>query len=133
MRKASICLLVLLFSSLASFGQNEPQWKVVQRVVLIDQTNTISQTTLFTPTKPGVYRLTGYISATGNGAEWHLYLDWTDFAGSTQDIQMTATYGENIDEIGAYPFVPKVGVPFTYAVEGITGAYNIAFTIEQLQ
>jgi hypothetical protein len=44
MRKATIGLLVLLFSSLAAFGQSEPQWKVVHYVALTDQTAPIPLT-----------------------------------------------------------------------------------------
>jgi len=68
MHKATICLLLLL-GSLAAFGQSQPQRTVVQSIILPDQTAPIAQTTLFTPTSAGLYRLNAYISATGLSSE----------------------------------------------------------------
>jgi hypothetical protein len=66
MRKATIYFLLVLCSATA-FGQQQPQWKVVASVVLFNSDQTIPYgTTLYTPTEPGIYRVSVYLSTTGS-------------------------------------------------------------------
>ena len=92
MRKATIGLLLLL-CSLAAFGQTQPQWRVVQHVILTHQSAPIPQSPLFTPTKPGLYRLSAYISAESRYANWNLRVSWTDAAGNLTNTYITAETG----------------------------------------
>ncbi|HTA24735.1 MAG TPA: hypothetical protein VK763_14480 [Terriglobales bacterium] len=71
MRKATICSLVVL-CSLAALGQNQPQWKVVQYVSMVNQSNNIPTTTIFVPTAPGLYRMSAYLSVVGSSDQWEL-------------------------------------------------------------
>jgi hypothetical protein len=132
MSKATIGLLVLLFSSLAAFGQNEPQWKVVQHGMLFHQTAAIPFTPLFTPTKTGFYRMSVYISSNDINTNWQIDLLWTDFAGTTQKYASSPT---GAPPLGSFMFVPRAGTQVSYQVIGNDPnvPYNIAFTIEQLQ
>jgi hypothetical protein len=83
MRKATISML-LLMCSVVAFGQSEPQWRVVKHGFLTNQTVGIQTTTLFTPTKTDLYRMSIYISASGADTNWQMALDWTDLAGIVQ-------------------------------------------------
>src|ERR1035438_8751461 len=69
MSNATICFLLMLCSVVA-FGQ-QPQWTVVQQVVLFHQNQAIPKTTLLTPNGQGIYRLNLYLSGgsfgEGNG------------------------------------------------------------------
>jgi hypothetical protein len=133
MRKTTIGLLLLL-CSLAAFGQNEPQWKVVRHGILTDQTAPILSTPIFTPTKTGIYRMSAYISLNGfTISDWEMAIFWTDLGGSVQTYQASPEGGTQ--RIETFMFIPKEGTPVEYYVSGNdpTRPYNIAFTIEQLQ
>src|SRR5690242_3301711 len=88
MRKTAILWLIILCAS-AAFGQSAPQWRVVQSFFLTSQTAAIPTTTLVTPPKAGVYRLTGYMSGRGGtgGGNWVLSFTWTDLAGHLSNVQ----------------------------------------------
>lgn len=139
MRKATIGLLVVVLSSIAAFGQDQPQWRVVKHVVLTNQSSSIEKTRILTPTKYGLYRLSAYISVRGDsGTNWTLQLNWIDAEGTATNQSIFATIGPypSFAEIGSYVFVPHTRVPVSYEVNSSgtpLGAYNIAFTIEQLQ
>jgi hypothetical protein len=142
MFKATICMLLLL-CSLAAFSQTQPQWRVVKHVILTYQTTQVQQTTIFTPTKPGLYRLSAYISAEGQFANWNLRLSWTDAAGKPTNTYITAatgpcTVGQNytVAEM-SHLLVPQGRTPVIYEVDAApdppAGDYNIIITIEQLR
>jgi len=128
MRKATMCLLMLL-CSLPAFGQNQRQWKVVRHRAVAGLTVKIPLTTLFTPTKPGFYRLCAYISSTGGIKTWQLDWQWTDIAGTLLEGSIV---GGNPSQV-VFLLVPKGGTPVVYSTEGQGGSYNIVYTIEQLQ
>ncbi len=129
MRKATICLL-LLVCSLAAFGQNEPQWRVVKTGVLV-KSNQTGFATLFTPQVSGLYRITGYISTNEGGQEFGVTFAWTDVSGFSAGSTLTATFGNPAQIV--LPFFPSAGTPATYFITGTVGTYNLAYTIEQLQ
>jgi hypothetical protein len=132
MRKATICLVVFL-CSWAAFGQDKvPQWKVVRDVVLTKQTSPISQTTVFTPTSPGLYRLSSYLSVSGAGASWGLSVYWTDLTGALT----SSTFGTGPGWAWSGPIIFSIepGQSFSYSVSGTGGGtYNVGFTVERLQ
>jgi hypothetical protein len=80
-------LLVLLAAS--CFGQNAAKLpvsypRVVAKVALTGQTAPIPTTTLFTPAKDGLYRISSYgvvtVPSTSSGL-WEVQLNWTDDSG----------------------------------------------------
>ena len=59
MQKTAICLVAFLGSWVTALAQAPAhQWKIVQVVHLTQQASAIPATTLFTPTKIGLYRVT---------------------------------------------------------------------------
>src|SRR5215813_13852695 len=72
MRSMTICLLVTLCSMIA-VGQDEPQWKVIKHVTLTQQSDPIPSTVLVTPTEPGVYRLSMYLSTGSRTAQGQVF------------------------------------------------------------
>jgi hypothetical protein len=119
MRKAVICLLVLL-CSFAAYGQKQPQWKVVQEVTLFNQDSPISQTVLFVPDAAGRYRYTAYISANGapQNVGWDLDLSWTDLTGLAGGVVIGAylNAGASSQQLGTYAFTPKSGTPVSFTL-----------------
>jgi hypothetical protein len=148
MRKPTICLFLIL-CSLAAFGQKQPQWKVVKHLIRTNQLSQIPETAIFTPTKPGLYRLSAYLSvADALYVVRNLQFNWTDAAGEPANVSINATNSKcsatycSFSNINSYVFIPQAGIPVSYLVysEGNLaipflppGSYNIAFTIEQLQ
>jgi hypothetical protein len=130
MLKATIYLLMLL-SPLASFGQNQRQWKVI-KVVAVSQDTPIALTTLFTPTKDTLYRVTASLVNLGQDT-WTLTFNWEDpllsFPASF------STGGPTIDCSAALMMVAKAGAPVSYAVSPFsgTGGFELVFTVEQLE
>jgi hypothetical protein len=140
MRKMAICLIVILGSWVAAFGQTPlPQWKVVQAVHLVEQTSTIPSTILFTPTAAGLYRVN--VTATCGGAShtsgpsWSVVVNWatTKTSGGQSFVHCLEGngYGTN-----AQVFSPEVGLPVTYSVinsNNPTFGYEFYIVIEKLQ
>jgi hypothetical protein len=135
MRKLTIYSLFLVFCCLA-FGQTAPQWKVIKAVTLNHQTAAIPPTSLFTPTNPGFYRLSAYISSAGTSqAVWTLSFSWNDLNGVYEQSGTTAIDGPPSPPLG-FVFVPQPGLPVNYSVSPVgleAGYYDVAFTVEQLQ
>jgi hypothetical protein len=130
MRKTTMLCVLMLVGSLTAFGQSPVQWKVVQSLVLIRQTVPAQETTVFTPSEAGVYRISVYWSETGKGSNQQFTLSWTDITGSAQELGMS---GVGPSRSSPFVFIPKIGTPITYVGSGSIGVYNVAFTIEQLQ
>jgi hypothetical protein len=140
MRKATICFLLMLYSALA-LGQ-EPQWKVIQHIVLFSQTEPIAPTTLLTPTEPGEYRVSLYLSGLGtvpdNGrTQGDLELLGNDITG--EPLQ-TLIYIDcaNVAEFSSLPattmsFKPQEPLKYDVRLFGSSRClYNIIITVEQL-
>jgi hypothetical protein len=142
MGKATMCLLVAL-CSLAAFGQNQPQWKVVQSVILTHQTAVIPQTTIFTPNRPGLYRLSGYMTASAKqapkGDGFYFTFACSDlsdgFCGASMHSEYLVDQPALVNPQISYLFSPHPGTPVSYLVTAPppTVEYTLAFTIEQLQ
>jgi hypothetical protein len=135
MRKATLGLLIVLCLSGATSWQGQPQWRVIQHVVLTEQTAPISQTTVFTPTKRSVYRLSAYFSAGGSPqANWEWFFYWNDLDGTGFQTSLDSSDGPS--ELGAMIFASQPGVPVTFATipnPQPHGGYDLLFTIEELE
>lgn len=144
MRNATICLLVLLCSSGITVGQTKvPQWRVVYAITLKRQSSEIPQTTLFTPTRIGVYRFNCYMAGFSHQAQpsgWNARFMWQDVAGTAEGFTIGGSLGTHIFSgwINPVMFSPRSGTPFTYFV-GATDPppenafYDLACTVEQLK
>jgi hypothetical protein len=140
MHKTTICLFMLL-CSVAALGQKPPLWKVVQALALTNQTAPIPQTTLFTPTRAGVFRLSVYMSGGGEtpGGDWDLSVGWTDLTGASSDFGelQVFTGGANYTQHSPSMLSIEPKTPLLHEVDaaGNTSGsdYNLVITMEQLE
>jgi hypothetical protein len=141
MGKVMVGVLVVL-CSLAALGQKQPQWTVVQSVILTHQSAAIPQTTIFTPGKAGVYRITAFMSVTAkqrqSNTSWNFGFACVQGVGQSCSSYMIVQDGQQAATIPSYAFSPEVGIPVTYNVEAsdpppVGTEYNLVLTIEQLQ
>ena len=135
MRKATLVLVIVIALWAATSWQTQPQWQVIQTVTLTRQTQPIPQTTIFTPTKRGLYRLSEYLTAGGRNinATWQLIFSWNDIDGSGFSYGI-GSYDSPAEFV--YIFSPQPNTPVSYMVTqqpGYSGGYDLAITIEQLQ
>lgn len=130
-----VLALVVLASTLA-FAQ---QWQTVQGIWLPGQSAGIPLTTIMTPSNPGIYRLTFYISGGGGAATggfFSAYLNATDISGQTQSTNLGSPCGlpRYISTTSVVSL--KVGEPLTYEVDSgnseLGCTFNLAITVEQL-
>jgi hypothetical protein len=136
MRKAAIWLMVILGSWVAALAQAPVhQWKVVQEVQLTQQTLTTPETTLFTPTKAGLYRVNLAIACGGpignsQAPAWDLDVGWI-----VGDSQAQCAAGASTGNVIAIN--PRPGAPVTYEVVPLGGpptfAYDVDIIVEQFQ
>jgi hypothetical protein len=133
-RKLTIGVLFFAFCCVA-FGQTTPQWKVIKTVTLKQRSAAVQQTTIFTPTKPGFYRLSAYISSAGSSqANWELFFLFNDLNGQYEQVGTAAADGPPSPAL-EFPFVPQSGKPVIYMVVPAgeaAGYYDVVFTIERL-
>lgn len=131
-----------LLCSLAAFGQSQPQWKVVQSVILRNQTAPVPVTTIFTPEKAGIYRMTAFMSVTAkepqSNSSWSFAFECGVGAGQSCSSYMIVQDGQQVATIPSYAFSPQIGIPVAYDVQAsdpppIESMYNLVLTIEQLQ
>jgi len=133
MRRVTLFALIVLCVSGATSWQGQPQWRVVQHLVLTGQTAPIPQTEVFTPSKKGLYRLSAYLSAGGTPqSNWEVFFTWNDIDGHQFTNGIASSTGPS--DLGMV-FAPEPQVPFTYSVTPIqaSGGYDLAFTIEEFQ
>jgi hypothetical protein len=138
MRKATIGLLVVLCLWGATSWQNQPQWRVVRVLVLTNQTAGIPPTTVFTPTKAGLYRYSVYLSGTGQRGQWSLSINYNDLTGTPTSVGLeVGPFSNEVNALWANlpvaPFSAQPGTPVTFTTFGTAAAYNVGVTIEQLQ
>jgi len=118
---------------------------------LVDQTQVISKTTLFTPSETGLFRVSVYMTQTKPvpaSALWSFALFWTDDAGDQADqladLPTNALPPNSWAYSALYPagtvFEAVGGQPISYAVilgnhlgNGNGGRYSLYYTVEQLQ
>ncbi len=138
MRKVAICL-ILLWASLASA---QLQWQTLPESVSVFQQNqAVKQTTLFTPSQPGIYRVTFYFSDMGiplAPSYYEALVTMQDISGKEQDIDVPITCSPLAGDVPAMIVIAlKPNIPLTYAVNagGESGncTYNLTVAVEQLQ
>jgi hypothetical protein len=148
---ATFCTLVLLSGSgTNSVGQSTNATTYPHVVASVHRTNlttTIPTTTLFTPTRNGLYRISPYMVTTvpvsSDTGGWNLYLDWADDAGQEEwqgpivYANSVVPYAYNIPP-STFTFRANAGTPITYWVQVSGGdasgsTYELFFTVEQLQ
>lgn len=133
---------------------------IVAQVSLKGQTNPIATTTLFTPQRDGLYRISSYGVVTvpnSTFGQWDVQLNWTDDSGSElcsdyQACNLMEMWSDPVEEhfggtTGLQGHFPpntitvvqvKAGVPVTYSVVADangnpTGStYELFITVEQL-
>ena len=159
----TICLLVLSSGSwMANLSQSAGSLAYPRIVASVHRTNltaAIPQTTVFTPQRNGLFRVTAYMTLTVPAEAsqlWLLGLNWTDDAGAEQSVGYVGVYSNSTPPYAyglnsdAYPpygysqlspaalaFRANAGVPIKYSVspygtpEGST--YELFFTVEELQ
>jgi hypothetical protein len=138
MRKSAMCLLVVICLWGATSWQTERQWRVIRDVALTNQTAGIPETTLFTPTKAGLYRYSIYLSGTGQSGLWTLSINYHDLTGQATSIpvQIGPFSGDANAIWTSLPLAPisvQPGTPVTFTIFGSGPAtYNVGVTIEQL-
>ena len=139
MRNAKV-FCVLLLGSVISFGQQQPQWTVVEHVELMQQSQTIPLTTLLTPAESGVYRLTAYFSSVGGTAAttWSESLSATDVTGGlvNGNLNLNCRTGHYWSSTPPITAVLKANAPVTYQVSNngaATCQYNLVIVVEELQ
>ena len=125
--------------------------RVVAQVALTGQTMPIPTTTLFTPKKNGLFRISTYAAMTtpdvGNGARWTVSYGWSDDVGAEGPAQVLAlpvgsvpptAFGECGPVNTACPLLVEdiAGVPLTYSVGYFAGnyggTYELFIIVEQL-
>lgn len=139
MREATICFVMMLCSVVA-FGQQQPQWKVVQSVALFNQTNPIPPTTLLTPTEPGAYRVSLYFSGVPKTAAYSnpvVQILGSDITGASIPnwlLQLSCNV-PNWLSIPATTISLKPQVPLIYELDTGNSSsclYNLIISVEQL-
>jgi len=131
-----IACLILLLSAIA-FAQ-EPQWTVVSNVVVYNQTQGVGQTTLFTPSETGLYRVSFYMSAPPYAGPLVggviAFYDGTDVSGVIIGEAITTPCRGTPSQQSTIPttYALAAGQPFTYTVVGGGCPYNLAIVVEQL-
>ena len=154
MYKAS-CVAALLLGTFALTSGSKPADAsasglpspvIVARASLVNHTAALPQTTIFTPTQTGVYRVSAYIAMTTASSTgfWTFEFCWTDEGGTNlaQMLNLDSTrvpaYGTDPsgNPVGSFTFRAIAGQPVSYDVtDGGTGAggtYEVFFTIERL-
>jgi hypothetical protein len=147
MRRATICLMLVLVVSWAK-GVSQSVAKstskgsfprVVATVRLFHQTGPISPTTIFTPEKWGVYRLSavGVLTRAGGNGSWNGGFQWTDGGGKeSTDCLTLATMSTGSSSCSSFALRDLSGKSLTYSVtqSGDTSGseYNFFVVIEQL-
>jgi hypothetical protein len=108
---------------------------IVAKVALVGQTSSIGATTLFTPVADGTFRLSAYMSATGDtvASSSFLYTDPDDPSSLAAQgpSGSLATPGNNTDVIRV-----KGGTNIQYQANklaGTTGSFNFHVVLESLQ
>lgn len=144
MRRVVICVIAVVMCAGYSFGQGDevPQWKVVKAGHISGGTDAIGPTTLFTPEKDGLYRVSLYALVSGpfqQGVFFDVSVDWTNRIGDPIFAELDMCFADLCFPDGSIVqvFAPKVNTPIIFTVKVSNPApqnstYDTAFTIEQL-
>jgi hypothetical protein len=131
--------LVIAFS-VSGFGQEGQEERspcasfpcIVASVALVNQTMSVHQVPVYTPSTTGFFRISYYEEAPGGFGIWTFTWNWTD------DMR-NQIFGPYVMQPGQYfnDGIPGMrvlaGHPITYAVTGNGGSYNLFAIVEQLQ
>ena len=156
MNKALGVAVLLLGALAVSLAMNNPTTgtlvgpHVIAKGALTGQTAPIPTTTIVTPTRDGLFRLTAYGTMTkfdgDSSSEWDYRVNWTDDAG--RGFVTGQYFGRGADlgpfawsGVGAHgvtwTFEAKAGTPITYAVTQSgppdQSAYSLYYTLERLE
>jgi hypothetical protein len=140
------CLLfgaLLIALSVSGFGQQTKNESapcasypcVVASISLPNQTVSVSQVPIYTPTTSGLFRVTYYMEADtrGIGSNWTLAWNWRDDLKTEAPNRLYLEPGQyfNYD----FPVRALAGYPITYTVTNVGhgGSYSLYATVEQLQ
>ncbi len=131
----AISIITLLVSAATAQNAHKPPSSftvpiIVAKKVFRNQTQPISQTTLFTPSVTGIFRVSVYMAMTSpvNGTSgWALGWNWTDDAGAEQAY--LAVLSDNATPPNDFAFSnasSALPVPFTFeAVAGQPVSYFV--------
>lgn len=141
----------LSVSSVAQAQTSQPSPRVVAQISRIGQTASISQRTLFTPQKDGVFRLSVYLILTSgdnnsNEGAW-FYLTYTDdvgpelqqnFFGSPGEVGCSFGNGGQGGSVCTWTSLlrAKAGTPITWQTSicpTCSETYEVFATLEKLQ
>ena len=146
MRK-TICLVVVLMCAwVSSFGQSNglPQWKVIREFHVIGANTAIEPTILFTPSKDGMYRVSGVMAAHSQvkqGGGFEMVIRWTNRNSNSDQVGMSFCFSEScgLDDqsINGRVFSAKPQTPVVLSLivsdpPPQDATYDLAFTIEKL-
>jgi hypothetical protein len=110
---------------------------VVASVSLTDQTASVSQVPIFTPTTTGLYRVSYYEESSRiQGSVWKFRWNWTDDSITRSSGTLELDPGA-YSNFGLPAMWVLAGQPITYSVTAGHNAagttYNLLATVEQLQ
>ena len=128
--------------------------RVIATGALTGQTSNIASTTIFTPPRSGLFRLSAYATlttpaTTGFQSSWQYDFTWTDDAGVATSGTRLLIANQNDQNVGTFDwylvnqygatlvFQAKAGTPVTYDVTQLGppdgSAYSLYYTIERLE
>jgi len=147
-------MLMMIVTSVNSFGQTTTRGnttkysypRIVAKIHLTGQTSAIPTTTILTPKKNGLFRISAYSSITApgcnDGGAWDLIFGWADDAGAEQTPFLEPPFLLGCGWVPPYDHITitlavrdNAGMPLTYSVANgdATGStYELFITIEQL-
>jgi hypothetical protein len=109
---------------------------VVASISLPNQTMSVSQVPIYTPTTTGLFRIAYYLESDtrGIGGFWYLSFSWTDDLGIESPPAVYLQPGGRLS-FGVPGMRVLAGHPITYTVtnSGHGGSYSLFATVEQLQ
>jgi hypothetical protein len=152
----SVCAAVLLLAAVAftsggkivrAAGSSLTAPVIVASVKMPSQAAPIPETTIFTPSQDGLYRVSAYATTTkvGRTAQWTYSLAWTDDAGPQVEMfvlqQQTNQRGPFVNDANTFGgavrvFEAKAGAPieFNLRQEYSDGSeISLYFVVEQLE
>lgn len=134
----SIVLVVFCVNGFAQQTKSQPGSCpsfpcVVASISLTNQSMSVSQVPIYTPTTSGVFRITYYFEAEaqGIGGPWILTWSWRDDLRPQTSPPVSVQAGQFFNWV--LPLRDLGGHPITYSITGNTGSYSLYAIVEQLQ
>lgn len=101
-------------------------------VALPNQTAPIPPTTILTPKRGTLYRVSFYVDCGGQNLDTVFLLHWTDAIGN-QTFSSSPCNSPNNPAVGNVTVRDKAGSPLSYEVTIVQGHYDLFFTVERLE